>query len=497
MTENLSKYTGKVNLVSYEGDKFEVDAKVAAMSELVKTMIQDNDDDEEEEEEEESEQEIPLFGIKSVVLAKVVQFCNYHVDKPMNKIDKAFTNIEEVVDNWDADFVNKLDPEMLFKLIYASYYMDIGSLKDLTCAKVASIIKKKLYNNDESYDITTQIEELPLKYFKIKILSFFTYEDIIKIKDDHWNHDNNIKKLKENIDINKYLGHGLIPIDCVDGARGRGMGLLLDATKQTINDAYEKIKQSNGVLTTIVLGEGEHVVGGVGRYLNIKDPVNIVGSRDVLDKSKIVVVGGFWIAANGVHVEHLTIRHKYGSGVFGKTSCTLTDLMIDQCGGHGVSAYGSDVVLNCTNIMVSKCINSGVCAQYGGTIILRGNRTQITDNCLSENSWDYGLAVQGPSSKIKIVKPQTKETISKGNKGGGDWGTNGGATLDQIENITQTQSQQLGSTTTIGNGETKIGGTRKNKRKKNRKRKSRRHSRKKPFSNKGKKNKRKTKRKRN
>jgi hypothetical protein len=40
------------------------------------------------------------------------------------------------------------------------------------------------------------------------------------------------------------------------------------------------------------------------------------------------------------------------------------------------------------------------------------------------------------SSKIQIVKPLTKEAISKGNKGGGNWGAKyRGATLDQIETI--------------------------------------------------------------
>ena len=209
---------------------------------------------------------------------------------------------------------------------------------------------------------------------------------------------------------------------------------------RTLNEGYKRIEQSKGAVTTIVLGPGDHVVDededeyGMN-YLNIKCPVNIVGSRDVLDKSKIVVVGGFKITANGVHVEHLTIRHKSGHGVWGKSSCTLTDLMIDQC-KWGVSASGSDAVLNCTNIMVSKCIYSGVVADRGGTIILRGNRTLITDNCLDGWSLHYGLDVHGPSSKIQIVKPLTKEAISKGNKGGGDWGADRySATLNQIETI--------------------------------------------------------------
>lgn len=41
---------------------------------------------------------------------------------------------------WDAKFV-EVEQEMLFELILAANYMDIKSLLDLTCAKVASMIK--------------------------------------------------------------------------------------------------------------------------------------------------------------------------------------------------------------------------------------------------------------------------------------------------------------------------------------------------------------------
>ena len=116
---------------------------------------------------------------------------------------------------------------------------------------------------------------------------------------------------------------------------------------RTLNEAYARIEQSKGAVTTIVLGPGDHVVKG-GGYLEIECPVNIVGSPDVLDKSNIVVVGGLWIqgknASNihgNVHVEHLTIRHEKQCGVFGYSSFTLNDLTIDQCGGFGVYVGGS------------------------------------------------------------------------------------------------------------------------------------------------------------
>ena len=108
-------------------------------------MLTDGDDEDEEDEDEESEQEIPLPNVKSAVLAKVVEFCNYHVTNGrMKEIEKPLksANMAEVVGEWDANFVG-IDQEMLFELILAANYMDIKSLLDLTCAKVASMIKGK------------------------------------------------------------------------------------------------------------------------------------------------------------------------------------------------------------------------------------------------------------------------------------------------------------------------------------------------------------------
>ena len=51
--------------------------------------------------------------------------------------------MSEVVQQWYADFVDNVDQEVLFDSILAANYMDIKPLLDLTCAKVASLIKGK------------------------------------------------------------------------------------------------------------------------------------------------------------------------------------------------------------------------------------------------------------------------------------------------------------------------------------------------------------------
>jgi S-phase kinase-associated protein 1 len=73
--------TRMVHLVSQEGESFDVLLSVGRMSELVKTMI-DEDQDEEEA------QEIPLPNVKSSILAKVIEFAQHYRQEPMNEIEK-------------------------------------------------------------------------------------------------------------------------------------------------------------------------------------------------------------------------------------------------------------------------------------------------------------------------------------------------------------------------------------------------------------------------
>uniref|UniRef100_A0A6U4FS63 Uncharacterized protein n=1 Tax=Phaeomonas parva TaxID=124430 RepID=A0A6U4FS63_9STRA len=127
----------KIGLLSSEGDRFEVPMQVAKMSELVKTMIDDDADEDEQ-------QEIPLPNVKSSTLGNVIEFCRHYQSEAMDEIEKPLKSAEmrEVVQDWYADFVN-VDQEALFDLILAANYMDIKPLLDLTCATVASMIKGK------------------------------------------------------------------------------------------------------------------------------------------------------------------------------------------------------------------------------------------------------------------------------------------------------------------------------------------------------------------
>jgi S-phase kinase-associated protein 1 len=120
-----------VKLKSSDDEMFEVEEAVAFESQAVKNMIEDTGMD----------HPIPLPNVSSKILAKVIEYCKYHVDNQKASDDKPATS-EDEIKAWDLDFV-KVDQATLFDLILAANYLNIKNLLDLTCQTVADMIKGK------------------------------------------------------------------------------------------------------------------------------------------------------------------------------------------------------------------------------------------------------------------------------------------------------------------------------------------------------------------
>jgi len=203
----------------------------------------------------------------------------------------------------------------------------------------------------------------------------------------------------------------------------------------TTLEAAVKLVEKDGCLATIVLGKGEHIVDG--NWLEISSSLNIVGQPGLI-KEEIIVVGGIRIHAkiqNNVHLQHMTIRHSKYIGVWGQSSFTMKNVIVEEC-GDGIYADGAAVVGRCTNIEVRQCGMSGVAATYGATLTLSGAKTIVHDNCTHGTSGEYGLKVAcSPTSTIQFVSPLTKEIVSGNNVGGLNWGAGAGGDVNQIKTI--------------------------------------------------------------
>ena len=123
----------KVVLIASDQGKFEVDENVARKSQLLKNMIEDTG----------VEEEIYLPNVKSAPLKKIIEFCEHYRNNDPPEIEKPLpkNSLKELVDPWDEQFINIPNQEELLELLLAANYLDIKSLIELCCAKVATMIK--------------------------------------------------------------------------------------------------------------------------------------------------------------------------------------------------------------------------------------------------------------------------------------------------------------------------------------------------------------------
>ncbi|OQS04685.1 S-phase kinase-associated protein 1A [Thraustotheca clavata] len=124
-----------VSLISNEGDIFQVENDAALTIGILKKEIKDGN----------SEYSFDFPNLNSITLNYVVGFVIHHQHSPMQKIQKPIQSkdIHDVVDPWYADFISSIGQSVLFELILVARHLEIESLTELGCAKVASIVKGK------------------------------------------------------------------------------------------------------------------------------------------------------------------------------------------------------------------------------------------------------------------------------------------------------------------------------------------------------------------
>ena len=114
----------------------DVSYAIAKMNQTIATMIDDDCF-------EESDEGLPLSNVSAAVLDKVIEYCQHHKDDPPLSEEQVEEKRREEITGWDSDFVNRLSQLELFELILAANFLDNQLLLDLTCKKVAFMIRGK------------------------------------------------------------------------------------------------------------------------------------------------------------------------------------------------------------------------------------------------------------------------------------------------------------------------------------------------------------------
>ena len=88
---------------------------------------------------------INLENIDNQTLTEIIKFLDYYDNKPFEKIPKPLRSddLSVCVEEWYVEYLNNINMEILFEVIKSANFLEIESLLDLTCAKVATMLKGK------------------------------------------------------------------------------------------------------------------------------------------------------------------------------------------------------------------------------------------------------------------------------------------------------------------------------------------------------------------
>lgn len=153
----------EIILKTSDGQEFHIKEKAASRSKLIKDILTDYQD----------ENIIPLPEVDGKTLTKILEYLEHYVNSEPKEIPKPLkdSHLEKVIDKWDADYILPLSKEECVNIVNAANYMDIPSLLQLACAKIAaSMIDLPIAQIQKEFGIENDMtEEEAAEYDKYPI----------------------------------------------------------------------------------------------------------------------------------------------------------------------------------------------------------------------------------------------------------------------------------------------------------------------------------------
>jgi hypothetical protein len=181
--------------------------------------------------------------------------------------------------------------------------------------------------------------------------------------------------------------------------------------------------------TIIYIKEGNHEAGG---RMEINYAMKVIGAG----RDKTFIRGGsFDIRGTTeeekeVVVQDITSSCATGNGLFAYNGLSFLckRMSFTQCGDCGV--FASNTKGRLINCVITQCGSSGIFSRGNALIELKGSQTKVDANA---KMLGYGLKTIDTSSKIHLLFPLTKESVSTNNHSGRNYNSYNGGTIETVD----------------------------------------------------------------
>ena len=145
-----------------EGKEFPIKKTAAMLSNLLKKYIEEN----------KISEPITLEEVEEKIIDKIYEYLDHFNGQEPKDIEKPLqtNDMKNATDEWSANFVDKISQQDLISLTTAASYMEITTLVNLCCAKLACMCQDKS-------------EEEIFKVFNIN--ETFTEDEKNKLREDN------------------------------------------------------------------------------------------------------------------------------------------------------------------------------------------------------------------------------------------------------------------------------------------------------------------------
>ena len=130
----------KILLVTNESGEYICEKNVYKYSNYLNNLVESSNEISGEE-----EMKIVLSSINNKTLEEIINFLKYYDTNPFKQIPKPLRSddLSACVDEWYVKYLENMELELLFEVIKSANFLEIESLLDITCAKVATMLKGK------------------------------------------------------------------------------------------------------------------------------------------------------------------------------------------------------------------------------------------------------------------------------------------------------------------------------------------------------------------
>ena len=200
----------------------------------------------------------------------------------------------------------------------------------------------------------------------------------------------------------------------------------------TLNSVYEKNSTTAPTVVFVMQGtfQNNSNTSTTSRPVFIQYPMAMIGAgrNKTILSGYILIVEGTKEKEKRVVLKDMTMMggssgNQGGNGLFVRNGLSfLCDSMtFTQCRGTGVFARNTKGrLINCE---ITQCYYNGIYSSNDALIEMEGDQTKVHGNCTS--GVGFGLKTFDTSSRIHLLFPLTKESVSTNNGGGNNYGGEG------------------------------------------------------------------------